>query len=79
MNTIACTSKCDQIWELQSTAMQHQAEAVSECGTYGKSLSEALTTLIRAQLLTGTILRTFAANIYCENIEKIFIVKLICI
>lgn len=69
MNTITCISKCDQIWELQSTAMQHQAEAVSKCGTYGKSLSEALTILICAQQLPATILRTFAAwqNIYCET------------
>lgn len=49
--------------------MQHQAEAVSERDTYGKSLSEALTVLICAQLLPGTTLGTFAAwqNIYCET------------
>lgn len=49
--------------------MQRQAEAVSECDTYGKSLAEALTIVICAQLLPGTILRTFAAwqNIYCET------------
>lgn len=49
--------------------MQHQAEAVSERDTYRKSLAEALTTVICAQLLSGIIPRTFAAwqNIYCET------------
>lgn len=49
--------------------MQHQAEAVSKCDTYRKSLAEALTALICAQLLSGIIPRTFAAwqNIYCET------------
>jgi len=67
MNTI--TSKCDKIWGLQSTATQHQAEAVSECDTCRKSLAEALTTPICAQLMAGIAPRTFAAwqNICCET------------